>query len=96
MIRREQKHPLPVARQRVFVPIYSAAFTPVCLYAVFRGVGVQIFLRVGFSERKFSELEGLRTYCVSNKVPGHPLEIFDFGVGSGSYFLPSLIAACAE
>ena len=62
------------------------------MHAVLGGVGVQ--MRVGFGERKLSEFEGLGTYCASNKVPGHPLEIFDFASGSGSYFLPSLIAAC--
>ena len=65
------------------------------MHSVLCGVGVQIFLRVGFGERKFSEFEWLGTYCASNKVPGHPLEIFDFGSGSGSYFLPCVIAACA-
>ena len=65
------------------------------MHSVLGGVGVQISLCVGFGERKFSELEGFRNYCGSNKVPGHPLEIFDFGSGSGSYFLPSFIAACA-
>ena len=65
------------------------------MHAVLGGVGVQMFLCVGFSERKLSEFEGRGTYCASNKVPGHPLEIFDFGSGSGSYFLPSLIAAWA-
>ena len=63
------------------------------MHSVLGGVGVQVFLCVGFGERKFSELKGLRNYCASNKVPGHPLEIFDFGGGSGSYFLPSFIAA---
>ena len=32
------------------------------MHSVLRGVGVQIFLRVGFGERKFSEFEWLGTY----------------------------------
>ena len=65
------------------------------MHAVLGGVGVQISLCVGFGERKLSEFERRGTYCASNKVPWHSLEIFDFASGSGSYFLPSLIAAWA-
>ena len=76
-----------------FLDIQRYFYVSPAKHSVLGGVGVQVFLRVGFGERKLSELEGRGTYCASNKVPRHPLEIFDFGSGSGSYFMPSLIAA---
>ena len=38
------------------------------MHSVLRGVGVQILLRVGFGERKLSELEGLRNYFLPSLI----------------------------
>ena len=38
------------------------------MHSVLGGVGVQIFLRVGFGERKLSEFEGLRNYFLPSFI----------------------------
>ena len=38
------------------------------MHSVLGGVGVQMFLHVGFCERKFSELEGLRNYFLPSFI----------------------------
>ncbi len=38
------------------------------MHSVLGGVGVQVFLCVGFGERKFSELEGLRNYFLPSFI----------------------------
>ena len=38
------------------------------MHSVLGGVGVQMFLRVGFGERKLSEFEGLRNYFLPSFI----------------------------
>ena len=38
------------------------------MHAVLGGVGVQVFLRVGFGERKLSEFEWLGTYFLPSFI----------------------------
>ena len=61
-------------------------------YTLCWGYGIDIFLCILNRQSEFSELS--ENYCVSNKVPGYPFQIFDLVNGWGSYFLPSAIAAC--
>lgn len=63
-------------------------------YTLCRGDGIDICLCILNRQGEFSELS--EDYCVSNKVPGDPFQIFDFVNGWGSYFLPSAIAACGS
>ena len=64
-------------------------------YTLCWGDGIYIFLCILNRQSEFSEIcEVGRNYCVSNKVPGYPFQIFDLVNGWGSYFLPSAIAAC--
>ena len=53
------------------------------MHSVLGGVGVQVFLRVGFGERKFSELEGLRNYFLPSFIAAWAAERRAIGTRKG-------------